>query len=453
MNPSVHERLATVDKMGRRLWVYADIIVGEWRERRRYLASFLIVLYLSVPWFRFHGHPLIQFDFNGQKLIFFGSVLGFNETSVLLAMVLGFGFAIIGLTSIAGRVWCGWGCPQTIFLDFIFRPIEKWCEGRPLERKKRDLEPLNFTKLRIKTTKWILYGLVSFLIANTFVAYFVGRGPLIQMMMESPFENPALFGIMLFVFASFLFNFGWFREQMCTLVCPYGRLQSVLLDKNSYIVGYDTLRGEPRGKGKTGACVDCNRCVQVCPTGIDIRNGLQLECINCSACIDACNLVMSKIGREPNLIKYTTETLLEKRKMKPVRYLRPSLYFALSLTLMSFGVYGAFFKAPFEVMSLKEQAPVIFQDANVVRNQLGFLIRNHTSEPLSVSVSSEAYAQIIIGQNPIPLPAGKGVEVQLFLELPANKLQNGISRQKLVFQTGQNSQSIDAIILGHEVKK
>lgn len=447
MTRNVGDRLMTVDERGKRLWVYADIVQGVWRKRRRTVASVLLLIYLILPWISWKGLPLLQFDVLKHRLIIFGNILDFSEANVILTSLLGFAFLTIAFTSIAGRVWCGWGCPQTVFLDFIFRPIEKWLEGRPYDRKKRDELGLHADLVIRKSIKWFLYALASFVIANTFVAYFTGRDALFLMMEQSPFVNPGLFGVMVLVFAGFMFNFGWFREQMCTLVCPYGRLQSVLLDKNSYVIAYNAKRGEPRGKNSGGDCVDCNRCVQVCPTGIDIRNGLQLECINCSACIDACNIVMSKINKPQNLISYTTENKSLGYKPSLMRFWRPAIYLIIATLFLNFSIRNAFFRDSFSVLELKNKSMLIQQEGDLVRNQVGFIIKSQSATPVSVKLSTLANAELFIGQNPITLLPGQDLQIQMFIQMHKTAFTDGVAHTNLTFTANDYSKTLPIVIL------
>jgi cytochrome c oxidase accessory protein FixG len=217
--------------------------------------------------------------------------------------------AIFLITALFGRVWCGWGCPQTVYMELVFRPIEQWLEGSRGQQLKLDREGANFRRV----LKFFIFAVLSVVVANIFLAYFVGVSRLSAWMSSSPFEHPTGFLVVAGVSALVLFDFGYFREQMCTVVCPYARLQSVLLDKSSLVVGYDVKRGEPRGNGRNtgGDCIDCKACVITCPTGIDIRDGLQLECVGCTQCIDACDSVMTKLDKPKGLIRYANQTWFE----------------------------------------------------------------------------------------------------------------------------------------------
>ena len=275
---------------------------------RRSFSYALIAIYLAVPWISINGQPLLRFDFIERKLTLFG--IGFLPTDVpIFALVL---LGVVGtllLVAQCGRVFCGWLCLHNVFLEMLFRPIEQWLEGPAHRRRRQDAKP-NAAVYGRKAMKWLFFILVSGALANAGTALFVGTEAFIGGVLINPATNPGGSVLFMMLFAAVLFNFSWFREQTCTIVCPYGRIQGAMLDDQSLIVAYDHHRGEPRGKRSdpnAADCVDCERCIQVCPTGIDIRNGTQLECIHCTACIDACNTVMSKMERAPGLIRYTSE--------------------------------------------------------------------------------------------------------------------------------------------------
>ncbi len=288
-----------------------DDVTGLLRSRRTLLQTVLVFIFLGLPWIKIGGHQSILINIPERRFALFGLVFGAHETPLLFfILVIGFlGIALV--TSLWGRIWCGWGCPQTVFIDLIYRRIESLIEGKPAQRRKQQFEPLTAVGFLRKGLKWILFFAVSSVLAHHFAAYFVGSEQLLRMLLEGPRAHwtTAAFvtGLTFVVF----FDFAWFREKFCIVVCPYGRFQNVLLEPTTFVIAYDRDRGEPR-RGlpvkdeKQGDCVSCQRCVQVCPTGIDIRNGLQLECINCTACIDACNDIMKKVNKPLDLIGYRT---------------------------------------------------------------------------------------------------------------------------------------------------
>lgn len=288
-----------------------DEVRGFYRNRRLWTQALLVFVFLGLPWIQVGGHQSVLIDIPQRRFALFGLVFGAHEMP-LLFFILAIGFFSIALvTSLWGRIWCGWGCPQTVFIDFVYRRIESWVEGKPAQRRKQNLEPMTAPRFFRKILKWVLFFLISSLLAHNFAAYFVGSEQLMKMLLDGPMAHWTTAAVVTILTLIVFFDFAWFRERFCIVVCPYGRFQNVLFEPTTYVIAYDRERGEPRrgtllnGKAQ-GDCVSCQRCVQVCPTKIDIRHGLQLECINCTACIDACNEIMTKINKPKNLIGYRT---------------------------------------------------------------------------------------------------------------------------------------------------
>ena len=329
-------------------------------------------------------------------------------------------------TALIGRVWCGWACPETVFLEFLFRPIERLIEGSGAQRMKLDKAPWSFKKITKKLTKHSLCALFSWLIASTALAYIIGREPLLKMMVASPLENPFPFFITLVLMGLMAFQFGWFREQFCTVVCPYARFQSVLLDSDSLVVGYDPTRGEPRGKRRKGAdtenlgdCVDCGMCVRVCPTGIDIRNGLQLECIHCTQCIDACDSIMDQVGKPKGLIRYDTENELAGNK---TRVLRPRvIVYSIILVIIATAFISTLAtRATSEFRIVRgnlDKAYTILSDGKIT-NHLHVRISNKSDELKKYTFTSSAGDLISLTTpiSPFPVPAGGIQTMPLFIQ-------------------------------------
>ena len=280
-------------------------------------------IFLSLPWWTFNGEQLFFLDIVHRKFTIFGITFWATDTRFLVILLGGLGISLFLFSSLLGRVWCGWACPETVFLEFLVRPIETLIEGDSNAKRLLDKAPWNLNKLFKKSIKIFIFSIIAWVLATTALAVFVGRTPMLEIIQNSPSNNWQLFTANLLLMGIFLFQFGWFREQFCTVLCPYARFQSVLLDSKSLVVGYDAIRGEPRGKLKEsnkGDCIDCKKCIRVCPTGIDIRNGLQLECIHCAQCIDACDEIMTSINKPKGLIRYSTEESLQG---KPLKLLRP----------------------------------------------------------------------------------------------------------------------------------
>ena len=311
---SFRDSLATVDASGKRKWVYAQKPSGRFYNLRTYLSWIFFVVFVSLPFISVRGRPLFMFNIPNARFIIFGKVFWPQDFFIFGLTMITFVIFIILFTAAFGRLFCGWICPQTIFLEMLFRKIEWMFDGNPARQKLLKASPWNTQKIIRRTSKHAVFFLLSFLIANLFLSYIIGVKQLGKIISEPPSAH--VIGLLSILVFSFVFYavYAYFREQACTVVCPYGRLQGVLLDKNSMIVAYDYKRGEKRARYSrdpqpgTGDCIDCFQCVKVCPTAIDIRNGTQMECVACTACIDACNHMMEEIGRPRGLIRYASET-------------------------------------------------------------------------------------------------------------------------------------------------
>ncbi len=318
---SFRDKIATADRTGRRLWVYPLQPKGRLYTARTLVAVGLLVFLFAAPFIKLHGQPLVLLDLLSRNFIIFGLVFRPQDFYLFVLAILTLLIFIVLFTAIFGRLFCGWICPQTVFMEIVFRRIEYWIDGGPAKQRKLREGPWT----EVKLAKWILkqgiFFVLSFVICNLLLAYIIGVDVLFHIMSQPVAEHVVGF-IAIVVFTLLFFGvFSWFREQACTMVCPYGRLQGVLLDTNSIQVAYDYGRGEPRTKFQKGQdrsglgdCVACSACVAVCPTGIDIRNGTQLECVNCAACIDACNGIMRRVGLPEGLIRYTSEARLKMQR-------------------------------------------------------------------------------------------------------------------------------------------
>ncbi|GAB4409780.1 MAG: cytochrome c oxidase accessory protein CcoG [Bacteroidia bacterium] len=306
--------IGTVDSTGKRRWVFPKKPSGRYFNKRAVLSVVLLTLLFIGPFLRWNGDPFLLFNIIERKFIVFGITFWPQDFYLFVLAMISFFVFIVLFTVIFGRVWCGWACPQTIFMEMVFRRIEYWIEGDTFQQQKLAKAPWNADKIGKRTLKYSIFALFSFLIGNLMMAYMIGTEELSKIVTESPVAHWGNFTFVMVFSGIFFFVFAYFREQACIAVCPYGRLQGVLLGKDSMAVMYDWVRGEPRGKLKQqqaaaakgeshGDCIDCKLCVAVCPTGIDIRHGTQLECINCTACIDACDSVMDKIERPRGLVR------------------------------------------------------------------------------------------------------------------------------------------------------
>lgn len=445
-------RLATTDEQGRRVYLYPDDIKeGYFRNLRVKLRAFLVIFFLVLPWININGHQSILLDIPHRRFAILGLTFWSHDAPMILFVFGGAVLSIVLVTALWGRIWCGWACPQTVFIDGIFRRIERWIEGDSVERKKMDQGPWNENKVFKKTMKWALFLIVSLIITHSFLAYFVGTEELMKMIRRPPFENPTSFLIMAFVTAVILFDFGWFREQFCVIVCPYGRLQSILMNNDSLAIMYDTARGEPRRGSvpegrKEGDCVNCYRCVQVCPTGIDIRRGLQMECIACTACIDACDDVMERLDKPKGLIRYE---IFSQLKGKKVKWLRPRSIAYFSLLFIFVGVFSYALShrelVSAQILRAKESPyqQSVQEGVNQVVNHFKIDFANQSFHTLSMKVELPEFwkqkgVELVMPVNPVLLTEGKNTKADFFVKFPKEILTSGHAKIEINLNPGEN---------------
>lgn len=362
------DHLSTTSDQGQRLKVYPVPARGFWNRWRKLVQAVLLLVFLGLPFLTIGGAPALRLDVSHRRFFILGKMFSAQDAPNVIFILGAFLFSMALLTALAGRAWCGWACPQTVFIEAVFRRIEFWIEGDALAQKKLDQGPASFSKAFKKSFKWIVFALVSLVITHSFLAYFVGGSEIFNMVMGSPLRHPAAFTVVMVSTAIVLFDFGWFREQFCLIACPYGRFQSVMMDEHSVTVAYDVARGEPRRPGRdragAGDCIDCRKCVAVCPTGIDIRNGWQFECVACTACIDACDSVMEKVQKPKGLIAYRSEAM---DRGQPVRWMRARVWVygvGLALFTAGFGYRWASHEAfHTEALRAKESPYQLLQDA------------------------------------------------------------------------------------------
>ena len=403
------DSVTTINQDGSRFFLHTADVSGKWTTARRFFGAILIAIYVALPWIPINGSPALFFDVEQRRFHVFGLTLVPQDLWVMFFGVTGLGFTLFFVTALLGRLWCGWACPYTVFLDHVFRRIERFTEGDAVARRKLDAAPWGAAKIARRGTKHLLYAICSTLIAHVFLSYFVSIPRLYDHMHEGPLAHATTFGIVAFLTLTLWFCFGWFREQFCVIMCPYGRLQSALTDDDTVNVGYDEKRGEPRGaKGKaTGDCIDCRRCVNVCPTGIDIRNGLQMECIGCAACIDACDDIMTKIGRPKGLVRYDSLNGLIGKKR---RFIRPRViaYTLLgALGLIAFAIAGWRQARPFTADFTRMRGQPFYVDTAAVRNHYQVRFYNKRNQParftLHLSSAPEGYT-LSGADTPIEVP-------------------------------------------------
>ncbi len=420
------ESVTTIRADGSRPFLHPADVSGRLSWWRRVAALVLLAVYVLLPWIPVRGYPAVFLDVMERRFHFFGVTLATQDLWLCFFLVSGVAFGLFYVTSLFGRVWCGWTCPYTVFLEHVYRRVERWVEGDASARRQLDAAPWSTAKMLKRGLKHGLFLLLSGLIAHVFLSYFVSIKQLYAWMQGPPSQHLFAFGVVLFLTGALYFAFSWFREQFCIILCPYGRLQSALTDDNTVVIGYDRKRGEPRGKAGTsgaGDCINCLRCVQVCPTGIDIRNGLQLECIGCAACVDACDGIMKKVGRPTGLVRYSSLNALNGGR---TRYLRPRTiaYTVLAvLGLAAFGISLSTLK-PIRVLARRIPGAPFFTSDGVVRNQFTLRLINKRHETSSCRlelVQAPQGMRMIGAEEAVEVPALGEVEKPVIVTIPQSQ--------------------------------
>ncbi|MEO6282361.1 MAG: cytochrome c oxidase accessory protein CcoG [Dyadobacter sp.] len=403
---------------------------GQWHNRRIVFTVIVLTLLFVTPFIRVGGQPLLLFNVLERKFIIFGIFIGPQDYWLFGLTMLSFMVFVVLFTTIFGRLWCGWACPQTVFMEMVFRKIEYAIEGDAGKQKLLDNAPWNADKIMKKGLKYSIFLVVSFAIANLLLSYVLGVDALAKIIREPIADHVPLFtGIMIFT-AIFYFNFAWLREKACTVVCPYGRLQSVLLDRNSIAVAYDHERGEPRGKlhkdlARTeGDCINCFQCVTVCPTGIDIRNGTQMECVNCTACIDACDHIMDKIGFDRGLIRYTSENAIVK---KTTKLITPRVIGYSVVLLLLWSGLGFMVATRNDTQTTLFRAPgsqYIENNDGTISNLYTFKIFNKTNQTINptIHLDNPTGKLLFAGSPDLTLEAAGMSEGTVFIIIPKSAL-------------------------------
>ncbi|MCA9599595.1 MAG: cytochrome c oxidase accessory protein CcoG [Myxococcales bacterium] len=419
--------LPTLNADGTRRRIRPKLYKGRYYWARLLTAWGLIASFVAIPFIRMNGHPLILLDVPARQFHLFGRTFLATDGVLLMLLMLSIFLSIIWLTALVGRAWCGWGCPQTVYMEFVFRPIERLFEGGRADQLRIDKKGPNARRI----LKYVAFGLLSVVVGNVFLSYFVGVERLFHWMTEPPMQHAGAFGVMAVTAALVFFDFAYFREQMCTVICPYARLQSVLLDKRSLVVGYDARRGEPRSKGKpvegSGDCIDCNACVVACPTGIDIREGLQLECIACTQCADACDSIMERIGKPKGLVRYSSQETLESGEKSPLLRPRVVLYPLVILIAVSALVFFGSRQGSADVTVLRGiGAPYVLQPEGV-QNQIRIKIENRGSQDREYHIALEdgGDAKLIAPENPLHVAKGTHETTTVFVLSPKSSFQGG----------------------------
>jgi cytochrome c oxidase accessory protein FixG len=442
-----HDPLAapsTVTNDGNRIWLYPERRSGVRSSRRKWLAILLIVFYLAVPYLTIGGEPFFRIDVLASRVSLLGSSFHYTDTALVFFVFAALGLTLFAITAVRGRIWCGYACPQTVFIDWVIRPIEEWIEGGAQARRRLDALPWGPKKAVLKLLKHSAFLIVAAIVANTFIAYFIPPATLVHWITSSPSEHPRAFFFMSLVMGLFFFDLGWFREQFCCFLCPYARFQSVLVDWFTPVVGYDSKRGEPRGKApQSGDCIDCVLCVRVCPTGIDIRRGLQLECIACERCIDACDSIMSHLKRPQGLIRIASQAELAGDKVRGWFRPRVLIYFGLVAIVVSGLAAALAFRHDVGLTLVRApgQAFTRLGDGRV-SNIFQVHVENNRGEPISLhfEVVSPSGAQIICGGCEQSLPAYESQRLNLVVVFDPNSA-NKVPLQLRFPATGEQLQA------------
>lgn len=447
---SFRDSIATVTKEGKRIWIYPKKPSGKFYRARTIVSIILLAFLFGAPFIKIDGHPFIILNVIERKFILFGIPFGPHDLHLFALTMIAFIVSIFLFTVVYGRLFCGWVCPQTVFMEMVFRKIEYWIEGDSNKQKQLNKSPWTVNKFFKKSSKQIIFFTISFIIANFFLAYIIGMDQLKRYISDSPSEHLGTFIAVLIFSGIFYFVFAYFREQACTLVCPYGRLQGVMLDQNSVVIHYDYKRGEPRGKIKKnvkqnlGDCIDCNLCVDVCPTGIDIRNGTQLECVNCTACIDACDNVMDKIKRPRGLIRYASKNQIEtgKQSLLTPRAIGYTFVLFVLTVLILFMLIN---RTPVELSILRTPG-LLFQEQpdNKISNIYDLKIVNKTFDhlPAHLELQNINGEVKLIGKELYVEPQGV-TEAKFLVILPKNELKG--MKTPLQIAVKSNDKVLDVI--------
>lgn len=428
------EMLFSLSSDGKRRFMHPTVSKGQYWHLRRRIAYGLVILFFVLPHITIAGFPAVFFDLATRRFHVFGGT--FHPTDNLLLVAFGFGVVVtvFFVGSTFGRVWCGFGCPQTIYLEFLFRPIEQLVEGGPTAQRHLNKQPMSLRKGMIKATKWALWLVLALAMASTFVSYFTGWSALVNGLITAPLAWKGAIATMAGLTGLILFDFGWFRDQMCTIACPYGRLQNVLADSDTLLVAYDDQRGEPRMAPKfhapdvlSGACVDCGACVRVCPTGVDIRRGLQVECIGTAQCVDACDEVMRKLGQPTGLIRFTSE---REQKGGTRRLWRARNLAYLGLLVVAWGTLGVLVATRADALVEIRRGgrePYRLLPTGEVANQqrIRFTSQLDVQQQFTVELEGLAGATLVLSETPVIVDRDAVVTVNAVTTVPASVFKDG----------------------------
>jgi len=449
------DTIATIDEEGHRKFIFPKKPSGKFYDYRKWVSYFLLIVLVANPFVKINGNQFMMFNVLERRFNIFGFPFWPQDFYLfVISMIIGVVFVIL-FTVIFGRIFCGWICPQTIFLEMVFRRIEYWIEGDRGAQIRLQKQEWNAEKIRKKSLKWFIFLIISFFIANIFLAYLISSDELLKMIYEGP-ENHVSTLISLFIFTGvFYFIFAWFREQVCIIACPYGRLQGVLLDNKSINVAYDFVRGEKQtGRAKfnkqedreasgKGDCIDCKQCVHVCPTGIDIRNGTQLECVNCTACIDECDSIMESVGLPKGLIRYASEDEIEKNaKFKFTTRMKG--YSAVLFILIGVLAGLLFLRTDVEAVILRLPGQLFQHKGDNISNIYTFKIINKTNNDINdihfklVGIKGKLN---VVGDQDLKVPKQGMKSGTLFIEINQYLLES--DKTKLEIEVFEGNKKIE----------
>lgn len=444
--------LPTLNADGTRNRIRPRLYAGRLYRARRWVAWALMALFVGLPFVRVDGKPAVLLDVLQRQFVLFGKTYLATDGVLLMLLLLSIFVSIVLVTALVGRAWCGWACPQTVYMEFLFRPLERLLEGPREAQLRLDRQGMNGRR----ALKNVVYLLLAFALANVFLSYFVGTATLGRWLFDDPRQHAAGFSVVLVTTGLVFFDFAHFREQMCTVVCPYARIQSVLLDTKSLVIGYDIKRGEPRSKGKAktqghGDCIDCRACVVTCPTGIDIRQGLQLECIACGQCADACDSIMSRIHKPSGLIRYSSQLSLETGGATRILRPRVVLYGLVVSGLLSALIFMGSSRPNAEVTILRGLgAPFNVSGSDVV-NQLRLKVQNRADKTRSFGVTLLALpeAKVVAAELPLRVAPSEQASANFFVVAP-RALLRGSRQVQLRVGDERDSEIVPYTLLGPE---
>ncbi len=452
-HPIAPERvLPTLNADGTRNRIRPRPYTGRLLRARRLVAWALIVLFVGLPLARVHGLPAVLLDVVHRRFVFFGHTYLATDGVLLMLLMLSIFAAIVLTTALVGRAWCGWGCPQTVYMEFLFRPLERLFEGPREAQLRIDKQGVSSRRL----LKNAVYFLLAFGLANVFLAYFVGTDALRHWLFEAPTQHWGGFSVVMVTTGLVFFDFAYFREQMCTVICPYARLQSVLLDPKSLVIGYDAQRGEPRSKGKAktaghGDCIDCGACVVTCPTGIDIRQGLQLECIACGQCADACDSIMERIKKPAGLIRYSSQLELETGKATAKLRPRVAIYALVVIGLIATLLLVGGSRPSAEITILRGLGAPFSVSGDDVVNQLRLKVRNRSekSRSFGVALLGMPEAKLVAAELPLRVAPSEQGAVSFFIVAPRSAVHGS---RHILLRVGDASSAevVNYTLLGPE---